>query len=284
MSKPTIFITGVTGNVGNSTFRHLDKKNFNVRVGVHGDESKGQKYKNEGAELVCIDLNDKQCLLKAFQGVDRLLLIPPSSQDRVQLSKNALQAAKEAGVKHVVLFSVVNASKKRITFQKQFSELEEMLQNLGLQWTIAQSPWFQENVLNMKEGVYLPWKDGATTFVSTFDLGRALAHILMNPENHYGKIYALTGPQLATGNDVAKALSEGFKTEIKYYDISPQEFKKRIMEQGFKEWQADASLELMEEYAMRGYQVTEDIKKITGSAPRSIFETVRASVGVTEAY
>jgi uncharacterized protein YbjT (DUF2867 family) len=283
MSKPTIFITGVTGNVGNSTFQHLDKKNFNIRVGVR-DESKSQQFKGEGVEVFRIDLNNKQSLLKAFQGVDRLLLIPPGTQDRVQLSINALQAAKEAGVKHVVLFSVVNASEKRITFQKDFGQIEDTLQNLGLQWTIAQSPWFQENVLNMKEGVYLPWKDGATIFVSLFDLGRTLANILMNPENHYGKIYALTGPELATGHDIAKALSQGYKKDIKYYDVSLQEFKKKLMDQGFQEWQAYGVSELMEDYAKRGYQCTNHIQMISGKAPRSIFETVRASVGTTESY
>jgi uncharacterized protein YbjT (DUF2867 family) len=261
----------------------LDKKNFNIRVGVR-DENKGQQFKSEGVEVFRIDFNNKQSLLKAFQGVDRLLLIPPGTQDRVQLSKNALEAAKEAGVKHLILFSVVNASQKRISFQKDFGQLEDMLQNLGIQWTIAQSPWFQENVLNMKEGVYLPWKDGATIFVSIFDLGRTLANILMNPENHYGKIYALTGPELATGQDIAKALSEGYKKDIKYYDVSLEEFKKRLMDQGFLEWQANGVSELMEEYAKRGYQVTDHIKLITGSAPRSIFETVRASAGTTEAY
>jgi len=277
MSKPTIFITGSTGNVGQSTFEHLDRKNFNVKVGVYNVE-KGKKFKDMGVEVHEIDFRKKDTLLKAFKGVDRLFIIPPGTEDRGKLAMNAIEAAKEVGVKFIALFSVVRAEERRILFQKQFADAEEALKKSGMKWVILQSPWFQENVLGMKDGVYLPLRDGATPFVSVKDLGRAIAAILFNPEPHIGKVYHLTGPQLATGEDIAKALSQAYQKEIKCANVSPLEARKRFQAMGYNEWQIDGVLELLEDYASKRVQVTDHIKQITGAPPRSIFETAKATV------
>jgi len=146
MSKPTVFITGVTGNIGQSTLSNLDKNKLNIKVGVRSLE-KGQKFIDQGYSIEEIDFDKKETLLKAFKGVDTLFIVPPSSESRGQQGANAIHAAKEAGVKHVVLFSVVNASEeKRILFQRQFAVFEEAAKTSGLGWTILQAPFFQENV------------------------------------------------------------------------------------------------------------------------------------------
>src|SRR4051812_24989333 len=122
MSKPTVFITGATGNVGGATFKHLDKNKVNIRVSLAAAillmhkvgvrrESEAQEFKKKGCEGVIYDLAKKESLLAAFKGVDRLLVVPPNSKgeyqrmthscvlDRGQLAVNAIDAAKEVGVK-----------------------------------------------------------------------------------------------------------------------------------------------------------------------------------------
>jgi len=277
MSKPTIFITGANGNVGMNTFEHLDRSKYIVKVGVHGAD-KGKRFKDMGVEVFDIDFKKKDTLMNAFKGVDRLFVIPPSVEDRGQLSINAIHAAKESGVKFIALFSVVNAEERRILFKKQFADVEEALKKSGMKWVIFQAPYFQENVLSMKDGVYLPLRDGAIPFVSVKDLGRTVAHVLFNPEPHIGKVYPLTGPELATGEDIAKALSQAYGKDIKYQNISSQEARKRFQSMGYQEWQIIGMLELLEDYANRRYKVSDHTKQITGAHPRSIFETAKAAV------
>jgi len=278
LDKPIIFVTGATGNIGCQTIQHLDKNKFQIRVGVR-DLSKGEQLKQKGFELVQIDFDKKETLVNAFKGIDRLLVVPPNSQTRGKQALIAIQIAKEVGVKFVVLFSVVGASEeKRIKFQKEFTDAEEFLKSSGLKWIVLQAPYFQDNILGMKEGVRLPLRDGALTSASIFDLGKTCARVLENPEGHVGKTYILTGPKLETGEEIAKALSSAYEKQIKYFNISPEESKKYFLGLGMPLWQVEGVLELLEDYANRRYKLTNHIQLITGAPPRSFEQTAKASV------
>jgi uncharacterized protein YbjT (DUF2867 family) len=279
MSLKTIFVTGGTGNIGSATLQFLDKSRFKIKVGVHSIE-KGNKLQEKGFETVFIDFNKKETLVQAFKDVDALLIIPPPTQNRGFLAARAVEAAKEAGVQYAILFSVMFASEKRNTFQKHFAEAEEALKSSGLKWVILQAPYFQENVLGMQAEVRLPLRDGAIPFASIYDLARALAAILSNPEPHVSKVYQVTGPNMETGESIAKALSSASGKSLKYVDIKPEEWKKQLLSFGIPEWQAIGILELLEDYAQKRYQVTRHIEEITGTAPRSLLQTAKASLGV----
>jgi len=278
MSKPIIFITGATGNIGSHTIKHLDKNKFHIRVGVR-DLSKGEELKKKGCEVVQIDLEKRETLVNALKGVERLLVIPPSSENRGKCALEAIKIAKEVGVKFVVLFSVFGASEeKRIRFQKEFAEAEECLKSSGLKWTILQAPYFQENCLKMKDGVRLPLRDGALPSASIDDLGKCCARVLENPESHIGKTYNLSGPKLETGEDIAKCLSIGYGKQIKYVDIPVEEARKELLGFGMPKWQVEGSLELLEDYANRRYKLTNHVQLITGAAPRTFEQTVKAAL------
>src|SRR5690348_10246121 len=124
------------------------------------------------------------------------------------------------------------AEEKRILFQKQLAEPEAALKKSGLNFVIVQSPFFQDNVVGFKDGVYLPLRDGAMSSPSVYDLGRTLAHILENPQPHFGKTYELTGPSLIHGKDVAQAMSEVTGKEVPYIDVPPSEAKKAFLGYG----------------------------------------------------
>jgi uncharacterized protein YbjT (DUF2867 family) len=285
MSKETIFITGASGNVGMHVFDNLDRNKFKVKLGLRSTEKskafekKGYDVKTLGEDMHVIDLLDKGSLVKAFKGVDKLFIIPPADQERARMAINAIEAARECGVKYVALFSVINASEeRRIMFQKQFAEAEEALKKSGLKWTIFQSPWFQENIVEMKKELSLPLRDGAIPIVSLKDIGRAIAMALMESDKHVGKVYQLTGPRSITGHDMAKALSEAHKQEVKYYDISREEAAKNYKGKNVPGWLVDGLLELMEDYANKRYQPTDHIKRITGKEAMTLNENLKMAV------
>jgi len=278
MSKPIIFVTGATGNIGSETAKNLDKNRFHIKLGVR-DTSKIEKIKDLG-EIVHLDFSKKETLVNAFKGADRVLIVPPSSQDKGQLAVNAVHACKEAGVKFVVLFSVIGASEeKRILFQKQFCQAEELLKSSGLKWCILQAPYFQENVLSTKETLELPLRDGAIPFVSICDLGRTIAAVLCDPERHVSKVYRLTGPKLETGESICKALSQASGRKIQYKNVEPKEFVKRLQECGLPQWQAGGLAELIEDYACKRVPTCNDIQQVTGKPARTIEETAKAAFG-----
>jgi uncharacterized protein YbjT (DUF2867 family) len=276
--KPTIFITGVTGHIGGATFQHLNKTKVNIKVGIR-DASKQNTFKESGVEPVVFDMGNKESTLSALKGVNRLLVVPPNSKDRSQLAIRVIEAAKEAGVGHVVLFSVPQSSEKRISFHKEFAPMEEVLQKSGMGWTIMAAPYFQEMYLNYKETVRLPFgQDGVAPSASVWDIGRAIAKVLEQPTEYFGKAFLLTGPEMLSGELVAKELSEAYGKQIKYTPISPEESKQDFLKMGLEQWQAQGCVELLLEYAARRVPLTSHIKDITGKAPRTLKETAQAAL------
>ena len=96
MSK-TILVTGATGNIASLVIPDLIKNGMNVRAMLR-DVSKGEALKEQGAEVVEGDFDDKQKLGNNLEGADSVLAITPPNPNATSQGSNILNAAKEAGV------------------------------------------------------------------------------------------------------------------------------------------------------------------------------------------
>jgi len=87
MSKPTIFIA-MAGQIGTATLAHLDKKKFNIKVGVHSPE-KAEKLKEQGYETVVMDFDKKRVFEQHLKELtDSLLLLQePKLEEDKQLEQ-----------------------------------------------------------------------------------------------------------------------------------------------------------------------------------------------------
>jgi len=267
MSKRIIFVTGATGNVGSYTIRSLNTSKDHIIAGVKTKAKVAEKLQGKEIDIREINFADKHGLVAAFKNIQRILIIPPGKeQNRSELTINAIHAAKEAGVRFVLLFSTLSCERGDITIDNQFRPSEEALMNSGMEYSIIQAPYFQENILGMTQGIYLPLRDGYIPMISVRDLGDVCAHILQAEDiNIYkGKTYKMTGPENLTGHQMAEALSKAINKPIKYVDINPEEFKKSLIEKGVADWHAKAICELIERYAKKQDSVTDNYKQVMG--------------------
>ena len=69
-----------------------------------------------------------------------------SSQNRASLVVSGVNAAKEAGVKHLVVLSVSTADIVSVLFGRQFHEIETAVKASGLAWTLVRLPIFTDNL------------------------------------------------------------------------------------------------------------------------------------------
>ena len=107
-TKFMILITGATGHLGKATIDFLLKKGVSATniVALVRDEAKAADLKALGVGLRKGDYNDAASLETAFQGIDKLLLVSSSDiNDRTAQHLNAVNAAKKAGVKHIIYTS-----------------------------------------------------------------------------------------------------------------------------------------------------------------------------------
>src|SRR5439155_17202637 len=104
-----ILVTGATGTTGTEVLRALGARGAKAR-GLVRSAAKGDRVRELGAEPVPGDLEDAESLKWALDGVRRVYLVTRVGERQAELEQSFVEAAKAAGVEHVVKLSVIGAS------------------------------------------------------------------------------------------------------------------------------------------------------------------------------
>src|SRR4029453_5646707 len=97
-----ILVTGATGTTGRYVVQELLAAGARVRALVRKADRASFP---DGVEIATGDLADPGTLASALDGVERLYLLAPFEPRLVELERNVLDAARRAGVRHVVTHS-----------------------------------------------------------------------------------------------------------------------------------------------------------------------------------
>ena len=246
---PKIIVVGASGYIGKATLSSLVARHGNhvqVSAGVRDPTKFGEM---DGVKVVKADMGNKADLTETLTEYDTVYLVIPGQEERTQLGMNGLEAAKAAGVNHVLLLSVLTAETNTI-FGRQFKPLEDKVKEMDLNYTIVRLPLFMDNtyahVGSIKDQgkFYVPQDPKMMhTPVSVADVGKASADILAAPQKHQDMTYKLVAPAFSL-NDLSVAFTKALKTDIAVVRVPYAAAKEAFMGMGFPEWQRDGILEL----------------------------------------
>ncbi|XVV04443.1 SDR family oxidoreductase [Actinosynnema sp. CA-248983] len=199
----TTLITGATGHLGSLVVQHtLDRlPATDLAVSVRNPDR---------ADLpVDVRLGDfarPDTLATAFAGVDKLLLISADGPDevRIGLHRNAVTAAVDAGVRHIVYTSVTDADTSPLGLAKVHKATEDMIRETGLTYTFLRNGMYHENYTGtLGHGpVVTAAGDGRIASASRDDLALAAA-IVLTGVGHENAVYELTGPRAWNFDELA---------------------------------------------------------------------------------
>ena len=226
-----ILVTGATGNLGKSTIDFLLKKGIastNI-VALVRDEAKAADLKSKGIAIRIGDYNDYESLVAAFAGVEKLLLVSGSDiANRGKQQENAVNAAKQAGVKHILYTSFERKNDTETSpiffLAKSHIDTENLIKSSGLTYTIfrnnfyldALPMFFGEQVL--ATGIFLPAGDAKSAFALRNDMAEATANVLTS-QGHENKEYSLSNTENISIQEIAGDLTEIAGKQINY--VSP---------------------------------------------------------------
>jgi NAD(P)H dehydrogenase (quinone) len=166
----------------------------------------------QGVRVCKADYNDPDALEAGFRGNDILMLISSLAVTRrVPEHRNAIEAAKRAGIRHIVYTSVIGLLPHSPTLSvADHRATEKMLGASGMGWTALRNGTYAEV---LPENIALPaletgiWYqvqgEGRFAPPSKIDLARCAATILLDPAVHNEACYDLSGPELLTFQQVA---------------------------------------------------------------------------------
>ena len=275
----TILVTGATGTIGREVIRHLSKRKAAVRAAIR-DAGKARAQFGESVELTSFDFEDTASYPVALRDVEKLFILPPLIPNQVEVTIALVDAAKSAGVRHIVKLSAIGADPAAtFTIGKWHGQTDEHIRQSGLGFTLLRPNSFMQNFINYfppRDGViYLPWGDGKASFVDTRDVGAVAAEALTG-QGHEGATYELTGPEGFSIAEVARMLSTVAGSEIRYVDVPEAAARDAMLEAHIPQWQVDALLEL---HAINKQglwdAVSSDIGKVTGKPATSFPQFAR---------
>ena len=275
-SLPTIVVSGATGNTGTEVVKQLSTvKDVKVRAAVHTLEK--VRVLPKEVEVVQMDYAKPETVLLAFTGATKLYLLPPSRPDKVKDTQVMVEAAKKAGIQYIVLISAISIDREPILqVDPQFAELEAIVVDSGITYTILRPSWFNQSFITplfgpqIKQGMLrLPIGDGRAGWVDCRDIA-AVAVKALTEMGHENKVYNLTGPEALSLSEVTDILSKVSGREIKFINISEESYAQMLSDSGVREWDVQKVVEHIR-FCREGYHddVTQDVEKVTGKKPIS---------------
>ena len=211
MNNKVIAVTGATGQQGGAVARRLLANGWKVRA-LTRDASKpaAQELASLGAEIAAGDMEKRAELEAAFKGaygvfsVQNYWLPNVGFEAEIRQGKNTADAAKAAGVEHLV-FSSVGAA-HRGAGQKHFESkwiIEQYIESIGIPYTILRPVSFMENhnwsraaILNGTfTGMGLA-PEKKMQKIAVEDIGVFAGIVFAEPKKYFGKTLELAGDEL----------------------------------------------------------------------------------------
>lgn len=213
-----ILVTGATGNVGRELVGQLVEQGSPLRVLVR-DERKVASL-SEGVEVAVGDLDQPETLAPALQGIERLYLVTPDTQQVA----NLIEAARRAGIGHIVKQSTIEADRS-LGPGKWHREQEQLIEASGMAWTFLRPTMMMVNTIQWwaasiksQGAVYFPGGKGKVAPVASCDIA-AVACAVLTQAGHESQIYELTGPQSLSINDMVQTIARLLGKPLRYTSI-----------------------------------------------------------------
>jgi len=246
-----ILVTGATGNFGSKAIAHLLKKGIVAKdiAALVRSKDNIKSLEEQGVDIRIGNYDDVDSLVKAFAGVDKMLLVSSSDrgamENRTRHHMNAMKAAQEANVKHLVYTSFVrkegHENSAIADFQHSHVASEKFLKESGITYTILQNGIYQEMILAFagekvaETGIILfPAQDGKASWVLRDELAEAAVNVLLT-KGHENKTYNLTNNTSEGFEQIAAYLSEVLRKEVRYHTPDAGTFKVLLEKSGVPE-------------------------------------------------
>ncbi|TPQ17137.1 SDR family oxidoreductase [Streptomyces sporangiiformans] len=262
-----ILVTGATGNIGSALLRELHACGAGPLRGLTRDAARAMFP--EMVEAVEGDLAEPESWKPALEGVRSLFLV-----SRLGSDADILEAARLAGVEHVVLVSSITVqTHPHLGPACENLAVERLLKDSGMAWTILRPTQFASNALmwaaSIRDGetVRAPYADTGLPTIHPADIA-SVARVALTEPGHQGRTYTLTGPEPVTARQQVEAIAATLGRDVPFIEISRQDAHAQ-MAAVFGDEAADAVLDVTGgDVNDELLAVRDTVSRVTGSRAR----------------
>lgn len=239
-----ILVTGASGHLGKATIEQLIAKGVapgSISALVR-DAAKAEDLKAKGVVVKVGDYDDYKSLVAAMQGEEKLLLVSGNDVfNRLPQHKRAIDAAKEADIKHIVYTGFYRKNNTETNplgaLATTHIETENYIKASGLDYTIMLNGLYAD-VLPMfigpnvaETGVFYPAGEGKTALTLRADMAEVAA-VILSTDGHLNKEYVIAGSKKYSFRELADLLSEIVGKPVAYISPDLETYKAALAQAG----------------------------------------------------
>jgi len=256
--RKIISVIGATGAQGGGVVRAIqaDKSgSFAARaITRNPNAEKAQALRSAGVEVVGADIDKPETLDKAFAGAYGAFCVTNfwehfSAEREVTQARNMAQAAKTAGLQHVI-WSTLEDTRKWVplednrmpTLQGKYKvphfdgkgEADQFFRDLGVPTTFLLTAFYWENLIYFGAGpqrgpdgtlaITFPMDEKKLPSIGVEDIGKAAYGIFKRGREFINKTVGIAGEHLS-GGEMAGALTRALGQEVRYNNVPPEVYR-----------------------------------------------------------
>ena len=284
-SDNPILVTGVpgrVGGVGSTIAAMLRCRDVPVRALVLHEDQRIEALRAKGIEIVAGDLTRPRDVARALSGCRRMYFGMSVSPRYLEATVTAAAVAREhAELEVLVNISQMTVSQMSLTEttdspqQRQHWLAEQVLNWSGVPvvhvrpTVFLQNPFFSDwaaESIARDSTIRLPFGTGHTSPVDAGDVAEVIVAILMNPTDHIGKTYELTGPRSQDMHAIAAEYADALGRPITYIDVPFDQWRdQELRRHNLSDHLSEHLLTAAGLHAANRYdRLTHDVETITG--------------------
>jgi NAD(P)H dehydrogenase (quinone) len=234
-SKSRVLVTGATGKVGSALVARLTA---NGLVEVVAGVRSLQKGASLGVEAVHLDFDKVETLAPAMQDVETVFMMTGYTVDMFRQSKAFLNAAKSAGVKHIVHLGACGDDDTQVAHWGWQQFVERYIEWAGFSFTHLRPDIFMQNLLGyggsrpVDNGVIRHYVGKARiSWVDCDDVADVAASCIIEKDKHAGAVYRLAS-DVKTFSEVAGEIATVLDKPFVYEARPASEFLAKALSAG----------------------------------------------------
>lgn len=242
MSHPRYAVTGASGQLGRLVVAALVARvGASAVAAIVRDPAKATGLFPEGVTIRSGDYEKLQELAAAFAGIERVLLISSNAiGQRLAQHRNAIAAARRAGVARIAYTSVLRADVSPLGLAEEHRQTESALAESGLPYSLLRNGWYTENYTAsippaLAHGAFIGSAgNGRIASAARIDYAEAAAVALVSDEGPR-VVHELAGDSSYSLAEFAAELSLRAGKTIPYVDMPEAQYRAALLGAGLPE-------------------------------------------------
>lgn len=285
-----IVVMGATGATGSALLLRLAQLDVPVRALSRDPDRLRSRLASAvlaRTEVMAADAADPASLRAAFTGASRLFLTMANGPAQVALETNAIAAAADSGIRHIVKISAPGAGPDSpVAVARGHHVVEEALRASGVTGTVLRPYAFLQKLLLLAPGVagggvfHGAMGGAACNYIDCRDIADVAAAALTRPELA-GRTYTLTGDRTYSHPQLAAVLGNLLGRDVRYVDLSGADLHRHLTSAaGMPDWLAAHVVEIQRMATTHPEQPDGTVSRILGRPPRTLEDFLREHLDV----